>query len=81
MSKQLDELERKTDEQRRELETLKIAVKKIEQVDEIKRVIKDQQGGLFKYFLDLFKIILAIVIIASGSKLADQPWIHDLVNN
>jgi hypothetical protein len=79
MSNKHEELEKKLDEQTRELNSLKKAVGKIERDEEIKRVVKDQQGGLLKYFVDLFKIILAIIIIATGSKMSDQPWITDLI--
>lgn len=79
MSSKHEELEKKLDEQTRELNSLKKVVGKIERDEEIKRVVKDQQGGLLKYFVDLFKIILAIIIIATGSKMSDQPWITDLI--
>lgn len=80
MSNKLDELEKEIDEQKRDLSSLKKVVEKIENAEEIKRVIKDQQGGMFKYFVDLFKIILAIIIIVTGSKMSDKPWISELIN-
>lgn len=79
MSNKLYELEKEIEKQKRDLESLKTVVVKIENAEEIKRVIKDQQGGMFKYFIDLFKIVLAIIIIATGSKMSDQPWISELI--
>jgi hypothetical protein len=79
MSSKQEELEKKINDLKRDQESLKVVVTRIERTEEIKRVIKDQQGGMFKYFADLLKIILAIIVIISGSKIAEQPWVSKLI--
>lgn len=79
MSSKQEELEKKIEELKKDQEALKTTVSKIERTEEIRRVIKDQQGGMLKYFTDTLKIILAIIVVVSGSKIAEQPWVSELI--
>jgi prefoldin subunit 5 len=79
MSSKQDELEKKLDSIEREQSSLKTIISKIEQAEETKRIIKDQQGSPLKYLVDILKILLAIVVISSGSRIAEQPWVSELI--
>lgn len=79
MSSKQEELEKKIEDLKRDHETLKTAVIRIERTEEIRRVVKDQQGGVLKYFADTLKIIFAIIVVVSGSKIAEQPWVSELI--
>ena len=80
MSKKLEELERELSELKQEQATIRKAVDSIERTEQIKRVIKDQNGSPLKYIADILKIVLAIVIIASGSRMASEPWVTEIIN-
>lgn len=66
----LDALEKKLGE----IETEKA----IEQ--EVERAINNQKSGLFKYILEILKILVAIgILTTAGDKaLTKYPWIQDL---
>ena len=80
MSKKLEELERELSELKLDQAAIKKVVDSIERTEQIKRVIKDQNGSPLKYLADILKIILAIVIIASGSRMASEPWVSEIIN-
>ena len=53
----------------------------IEVEERIKRILKDQEKGTFKYLLDTLKVIAAIIFLATaGGKATDIDWIKSLVD-
>lgn len=48
---------------------------------EVERAINNQKSGLFKYLLEMIKILIAIGILSTaGDKALDKyPWISELI--
>lgn len=74
------QLKEDLDDLRAEVKTLTSKMLEIEQTQRIKRILKDQEKGTFKYMLDTLRVIAAIVFIAAaGSKATDLDWIQQLI--
>lgn len=54
--------------------------RKMEIRNEVERFVKEQEKGLLKYSLDIFKIIVVLAAVGtSGYKALDAPWIQSLI--
>jgi uncharacterized protein (UPF0147 family) len=67
------------------IDELEERLKKIEQekviAREVERAINNQKSGLFKYLMEMIRILMAIAILATvGDEALDKyPWITDLI--
>lgn len=67
------------------IDELEKRLKKIEQeksiAREVERAINNQKSGLFKYLLEMIRILMAIAILTTvGDEALDRyPWITDLI--
>lgn len=74
------QIKEELDDLRAEVKTLTTKMLEIEQTQRIKRILKDQEKGTFKYLLDTLKVIAAIVFLATaGNKAADLDWVQKLI--
>ena len=67
------------------IDELEKRLKTIEQekaiAKEVERAINNQKSGLFKYLLEMIRILMAIAILTTvGDEALDKyPWITDLI--
>lgn len=74
------QIKEELDDLRAEVKTLTTKMLEIEQTQRIKRILKDQEKGTFKYLLDTLKVIAAIVfLVTAGNKAADLDWAQKLI--
>lgn len=81
MSKEAEKSNERISSLERDVENLTEKMDEIEQTEKIKKILKDQEKGAFKYLLDTLKVIAAIIfLLTAGNKAVDgNEWIKNLV--